>query len=57
MCGGTVAGGEGLSGHNEGRRIRTKVLEEVGKAIEENESICSGCRGSKLVVSETFGKE
>jgi hypothetical protein len=55
VCGRTVAGGEGLSGHNEGRRVRTKVLEEVGKAVEENESICASCRGSKLVISEAFG--
>lgn len=53
----TVTGGEGLSRYNECRCVRTKVLEEIGKAVEENESVCASCRGGKLVISKAFGKK
>jgi hypothetical protein len=33
MRGGTVTGGEGLAGDNEGGSVGSEVLEEVGKAI------------------------
>lgn len=54
MCGRTIASGEGLSGHDEGGCVRTKVLEEIGKTVEENESICASCCSSKLVIRKAF---
>lgn len=39
MGGRTITSGEGLSRNNESGGIRTKVLEEVGETVEENESV------------------
>lgn len=38
VCCRTVASGENLSGDDERRRVRAEVLEEVGEAVEEDES-------------------
>lgn len=56
MCGRTVTSGEGLSRDNKGRCVWAEVLEEVGKAVKENESVSASGRGIQLVISETFGK-
>ena len=49
----TIASREDFSGDDEGGGVGTKILEEVGQAVEEHKSLLGGwCRG-ELVVSET----
>jgi len=57
VCGGTVTSGECLSRNDESGGVGAKVLEEVGQAVEEDESPGSTRGGDKLVVSETHGDE
>ena len=53
----TVTGGENLPRNDKGRRVGAKVLEEVGQAVEEDESLLSGIGGGELVVCETHDDE
>jgi len=53
----TVTSGEGLSGNDESRGVGAEVLEEVGQAVEEDESLLSSIGGGEPVVSETHGDE
>ena len=55
--GGTVTGGEDLTGDDEGGGVGAKVLEEVGETVEEDESFCSTGGGGELVVAETHANE
>lgn len=57
MGGRTITGGEGFSRHNESGCVGTKVLEEIGKAIEEDEYIFRRRVLIKLVISKAFEKE
>lgn len=57
VASGTVTRGEDLTGDDEGRRVRTEVLEEVGETVEEDERIGRGAVRGKLVVSETHDDE
>ena len=36
---GAVTSGESFTGDNEGRRVRTEVLEEVGQTVQEDECL------------------
>src|SRR5882757_3122843 len=52
VSGGTVTGREDFSRNDEGSGVGAKVLEEVGQAVEEDESLlCAGGSG-ELVISE-----
>jgi hypothetical protein len=53
MRSGTIPSGEHLTGDNESSRVRSEVLEEVRKAVEEDEAFgrCGGC--GELVVAES----
>lgn len=53
MRGGTVTSREGFSGNNESCRVGTKVLEEVGEAVKEYESLRCGRGRSQLVIGES----
>jgi len=53
----TVTSGEDLAGDNESGGVGAKVLEEVGQAVEEDESLLSGIGGGQLVVCETHDDE
>ena len=57
MGSGTVASGEDLSRDDEGGRVGAEVLEEVGQAVEEDESLGSTTGGNELVVGETHDNE
>jgi len=57
VCGGTVTSGENLSRNDEGRGVGAEVLEKVGQAVEEDESLGSTGSGDKLVVCETHDDE
>lgn len=39
VSGGTISGGEDLSRNNKGGGVGSKVLEEVGKAVKEDECL------------------
>lgn len=49
----TVTSGERLTRDDEGSRVGPKVLEEVGKTVEEYEGFLGARSSSKFVVSET----
>lgn len=57
VAGGAVASGERLTGHDERRRVRAKVLEEVGEAVEEDERLLGARRRDELVVAEAHAAE
>lgn len=48
-----IAGGEDFSRNNKGGSIGTKILEEVGQAIEEHKDLFSRRSRVELVVSKT----
>ena len=50
---GTISGWEDFARNDKGGDIGTKVLEEIGKTIEEHEGLLVGWSGSKSVESET----
>ena len=50
----SVTSGESFSRDDEGGRVRTEVLEEVGEAVEEHESFRGGWGSDEFVVSEAF---
>jgi hypothetical protein len=49
----SVSGREAFSGDDEGGSVRTKVLEEVGQAVEEDEGLLSGRGREEDVVGES----
>lgn len=51
MRGGAVSGRESLSRNNKGRGVGSKVLEEVGHAVEEDEGLLARSGRKKLVVT------
>jgi len=53
VCGRTVTSGEDLTRNDEGGGVGAKVLEEVGQAVEEDESLSATIAGDELVVCET----
>jgi len=57
VSGGTVTSGEHLSRNDESGGVGAKVLEEVGQAVEEDESLGSTSGGDKLVVCEAHDDE
>ena len=54
MGGGTVSCWESLSRNNESRHVGPKVLEEVGKAVEDDEALGGSRILCKPVVCETY---
>ena len=52
MCGGSVTGGEDLSRNDEGGRVGTKVLEEVGQTVEECKPLGVGVSFRQRVETE-----
>ena len=57
VCGRTVTGGEDLTRNDEGGGVGAKVLEKVGQAVEEDESLPATIGGDELVVCETHDDE
>jgi len=57
VCGRTVTSGEDLTRNDEGGGVGAKVLEEVGQAVEEDESLSATITGDELIVSETHDDE
>ena len=57
VCGRTVTGREGLTRNNESGGVGAKVLEEVGHAIEEDESLGGASGGGEFVVTKTHDDE
>ena len=53
----TVTSGECLTGNDEGGCVGTKVLEEVGQTVKEDESLGSRLACNKLIVPETHADE
>ena len=53
VSGGTVPRRESLSRNNESRCVRSKVLEEVGKAVEDDEALGGSRILCEPVVCET----
>ena len=53
VSGRAVASGESFSGNDEGGCIGAEVLEEVGKAVKDNEPLGSGRGSSEFVITET----
>lgn len=49
VAGGPITCGEGFSGNDEGRGVRTKVLEEVGQTVKEYKRL-RRCGGSGELV-------
>lgn len=50
----SIAGRENLSRDHKRGRVGPKVLEEVGKTIQEHEGLGAGRRCDECVVAETF---
>lgn len=48
----TIARRENFSGYYERSRVRTKVLEEIGQAVEEDEGFGGRRGGGELVIAE-----
>ena len=57
VCSRTVTSGEDLTRNDEGGGVGAKVLEEVGQAVEEDESLSATGRFDELVVCETHDDE
>lgn len=54
VCCRTVTCGESFTGNDEGGCVGTKVLEEVGEAVEEDERVGASLGCNKFVVGETY---
>lgn len=52
MSGGSIPGRKNLSRNNESGRIRAKILEEVGEAIEKEETAFSCVGWGDFIISE-----
>lgn len=52
VSGRTITSGENLARDDEGGGIRSKVLEEVGQAVQKDERLLCRICGCKLVVAE-----
>lgn len=57
VCGGTVTGGEHFSRDDERGCVRTKIIEEVGEAVQENKSVLTQIRGIERNVCKGYGVE
>ena len=54
MCRRAISRWEQLSGNDKCRRVRAKVLEEVGHAVENDEDLPRCCRLDQFTVSEAW---
>ena len=57
MCRRAISRWEQLSGNDECRSVRTKVLEEVGHTVEKDEDLPRCCRLDQCTVSEAWSIE